>query len=93
MIRNSLRNHHLYHFPWKLCYNNFLKITSKMSFPHRLKYGRNYKICILPIVQKTAGKKNIHNFFLKMFKKRFEIFLLRKKLKIKLFFRQIENAI
>ena len=33
-----------------------------MSFPHRLKYGGNYKRCILPIVQKTAEKKNIHNY-------------------------------
>ena len=33
-----------------------------MSFPHRLKYGGNYKTCILPIVQKTAGKKKRSQF-------------------------------
>ena len=38
-----------------------------MSFPHRLKYGGNYKICILPIVQKTAEKKK-HSQFSMIFK-------------------------
>ena len=32
-----------------------------MSFLHRLKYGGNYKIFSLPIVQNTAEKK-VHNF-------------------------------
>ena len=61
-----LRNHHFYRFSWKSGCNKLIhfqeKKHSKMSFPHRLKYGGNYKICILPIVQKTAGKKNVHNF-------------------------------
>ena len=38
------------------------KKPSETIFPHRLNYGGNYKIFILPIVQKTARKKNIHNF-------------------------------
>ena len=38
------------------------KKPSETTFPHRLNYGENYKIFILPIVQKTARKKNIHNF-------------------------------
>ena len=72
MIRNSfIRNHHFYLFSWTLYYNSCKKITSKMSFPHRLKYGGNYKICILPIVQKTAEKKTFticENSFSTIFK-------------------------
>ena len=46
------------------------KKPSETTFPHRLNYWGNYKIFILPIVQKTARKKtyticNFHIFWSK----------------------------
>ena len=57
-----------------------------MFFPHRLKYRGGYKMCILPIVQKTAGKKNVTSF--QKTKNKILIFLLSKfaKNKILVFF-------
>ena len=47
---------------WRSLLRFFWGKNSETTFPHRLNYGGNYKIFILPIVQKTARKKkNIHN--------------------------------
>jgi len=66
-------SHKPFCFPFFSCFSEglhcdfFLKVAfalllrkkpSETTFPHHLNYGENYKIFILPIVQKTAGKKH-----------------------------------